>query len=194
MPVENSYQEEDASKLTDELFSGKLGVAEAQAKHRTRLLDLTMRNRLLNYKHPKGRSFQFADEPDLNLLFERLEDGKSVAIAYVPNPSVSPYDGGKKPETRIYAKTLNIGTSVDIAPSNSSTAAKRLPTLQVIQYPADLERMMRKVALAFLKIWPGKLGRICKKRCGMLCLHFMRVRKKQVNNDIFKLRITFPTA
>ena len=146
MPEENSYQEDDTSKLAGELFSGKLGVEEALAKLRTRLLDLTMRNRLLNYKHPKGRSFQFTDEPDLNLLFERLEDGKSVAIAYVPDPSVSQYDGGKKPEARIYARTLNIGTSVDIAPSNSSTASKRLPSLQVIQYPADLERMMRKVS------------------------------------------------
>ena len=142
----NSYQEDDTSKLAGELFSGKLGVEEALAKLRTRLLDLTMRNRLLNYKHPKGRSFQFTDNPDFNLLFERLQDGKSVPVAYVPDPSVARYDGGRKPEARIYAREVNIGTSVDISLSNSSTASKRLPALQVIQYPADLERMMRKVS------------------------------------------------
>lgn len=146
MSEANSYQEDDTSKLAGEIFSGKLGVGEALAKLRTRLLDLTMRNRLLNYRHPKGRSFQFTDEPDLNLLFERLQDGKSVSIAHVPDPSVSQYEGGKKPEVRTHARMLNISTSVDIAPSNSSTASKRLPALQVIQYPADLERMMRKVS------------------------------------------------
>ena len=142
----NSYQEDDTGKLAGELFSGKLGVEEALAKLRTRLLDLTMRNRLLNYRHPKGRSFQFTDDPDLNLLFERLQDGKSVPVAHVPDPSIARYDGGKKPEARIYAREVNIGTSIDICPSNSGTASKRLPALQVIQYPADLERMMRKVS------------------------------------------------
>lgn len=68
MSEANSYQEDDTSKLAGELFSGKLGVEEALTKLRTRLLDLTMRNRLLNYRHPKGRSFQFTDDPDLNLL------------------------------------------------------------------------------------------------------------------------------
>lgn len=146
MSEANSYQEDDTSKLAGELFSGKLGMEEALAKLRTRLLDLTMRNRLLNYRHPKGRSFQFTDDPDLNLLFERLQDGKSVPVAHVPDPSIARYDGGKKPEARIYAREVNIGTSIDVSPSNSSTTSKRLPSLQVVQYPADLERMMRKVS------------------------------------------------
>jgi len=146
MSEANAYQEDDTSKLAGELFSGKLGVEEALAKLRTRLLDLTMRNRLLNYRHPKGRSFQFTDNPDLNLLFERLQEGKSVPVAHVPDPAISRYDGGKKPEARIYARELNIGTSIDVGVPSSSTASKRLPALQVIHYPADLERMMRKVS------------------------------------------------
>ena len=39
MALVNSYQEDDTSKLAGELFSGKLGVEEALAKLRTRLLD-----------------------------------------------------------------------------------------------------------------------------------------------------------
>lgn len=146
MTESSPYQEDDASQLAGELFSDKLEVGEALAKLRTRLLDLSMRNRLLNYKHPKGRSFQFTDNPDLNLLFERLEDGKSVSIVYVPDPPASRYDGGKKPEARVYAREEGIGTLVDIVPSTESTAYKRLPSLQVLQYPADLERMARKVS------------------------------------------------
>jgi len=140
------YQEDDASKLAGELFSGKLGVGEALSKLRTRLLDLSMRNRLLNYRHPKGRSFQFTSDPDLNLLFERLEEGKTVPIAYVPDPPVSRYEGGKKPEVRASAREQSIGTSVDIAQPTASTAYKRLPALQVLHYPVDLERLVRKVS------------------------------------------------
>lgn len=142
----NPYLEDDASKLAIELFSGKLEIGAALAKLRTRLLDLSMRNRLLNYKHPKGRSFQFTDNPDLNLLFERLEDGKSVSLAYVPDPPPSRYEGGKKPEARAYAREQGIGISVDIAPSTAPAAYKRLPGLQVLYYPADLERLVRKMS------------------------------------------------
>lgn len=146
MSDDSLYKEDDASKLASELFSGKLAVGDALAKLRTRLLDLSMRNRLLNYKHPKGRSFQFVDSPDLNLLFERLEEGKSVPLLYVPDPPMRRYEGGKKPEARIYAREVDIGTSVDIEPSTETTAYRRLSGLQVLQYPADLERGVRKIS------------------------------------------------
>ncbi|UJW79447.1 DUF4011 domain-containing protein [Hydrogenophaga sp. SL48] len=146
MSDESLYKEDDASKLAGELFSGKLAVGDALAKLRTRLLDLSMRNRLLNYKHPKGRSLQVVDSPDLNLLFERLEEGKSVALLYVPDPPMRRYEGGKKPEARIYARELDIGTTVDIAPSTEATTYRRLPGLQVLQYPADLEKGVRKIS------------------------------------------------
>jgi very-short-patch-repair endonuclease len=140
------YQEDDAGELASELFSGKVGMAEAIGKLRTRLLDLSMRNRLLNYRHPKARSIQFTNDPDLNLLFERLEEGKSVPLVYVPDPPMQRYEGSKKPDVRLYARECDIGTSVDIAPSIAPTAYKRLPGLQVLAYPADLERIARKVA------------------------------------------------
>jgi len=146
MAEENPYRADDAGALAEELFSGKLTVAESLTKLRTRLLDLTMRNRLLNYRHPKGLSFQFTDNPDLNLLFERLEEGRSVPLAYVPDPPLQRYDNGKKPEARLFAREVGIGTSVDVGPSGATTAYRRLSGLQVLQYPADLERMTRKVA------------------------------------------------
>lgn len=140
------YQEDDSSRLAGELFSGKLEVGEALARLRTRLLDLSMRNRLLNYRHPKGRSVQIVDDPNLNLLFERLEEGKSVSLVHVPDPLISRYDGGMKPDVRVVAREEGIGTSVDIAPSSGTTAYKRLPGLQVLQYPANLERTARKIS------------------------------------------------
>ena len=142
----NPYKADDAGALANELFSGKLSVGDSLERLRTRLLDLTMRNKLLNYRHPKALSLQFTNDPDLNLLYERLEEGKSVALAYVPDPPPQRYENGKKPEARMYARELNIGTSVDVGPSATNTAYKRLPGLQVLQYPTDLERFARKMS------------------------------------------------
>lgn len=52
--TEEVYQSEDATKLAVDVFAGRLTIEEALKRLRTRLLDLSMRNRLLNYKHPKG--------------------------------------------------------------------------------------------------------------------------------------------
>lgn len=142
----NPYTADDVGTLANQLFSGKLPVAESLERLRTRLLDLTMRNKLLNYRHPKALSFQFTNDPDLNLLYERLDEGKSVPLAYVPDPPAQRYENGKKPEARVYARELNIGIAVDVGPSATNTAYKRLPGLQVLQYPADLERFARKMA------------------------------------------------
>ncbi len=142
----NPYNEDDASKLARDLFSGQLSAEEALKRLRTRLLDLSLRNRLLNYRHPKGRSFQFVDDPDLNLVFERLRDGRAVSLGYVPEPPAARYDNGKKPDARTYAREQSINTSPDVGPSARSTHYKRLPGLQVLQYPADLERSARKIA------------------------------------------------
>lgn len=140
------YESDDASKLADELFGGKLTVEDALKRLRTRLLDLSMRNRLLNYRHPKGRAIQFIDEPDLDLLFDRLEEGKTVTLAHVSDPPLSRYDEGKKPEVRVYATELGINTAVEFQGGRSNGNYKRLPALQVLQYPTDLERFLRKVA------------------------------------------------
>lgn len=55
------YQVNDADTLVGQLFSGGITVGEAIERLRTRLLDLSARNRLLNYRHPKGRCVQIAD-------------------------------------------------------------------------------------------------------------------------------------
>jgi hypothetical protein len=49
----------EGSTAADELFAGRLPIQEALAKLRLRLLDLTSRNRLLNFKHSPGKSLQF---------------------------------------------------------------------------------------------------------------------------------------
>lgn len=143
MSEESVYPEEDASKLVGELFSGKLGIGEALTKLRTRLLDLTMRNRLLNFRPSKARNFQFTNDPDLDLLFERLDEGKVIPLSYVPDPPLSRYENGMKPDVRVYARECSIGMSIDLG---RSTQGRRHSELQVIAYPSDLERSARKIS------------------------------------------------
>ena len=81
---DNVYDSESGDKNLSELFTGTLSLAEALNKLRTRLLDLSARNRLLNYRHPKRRSIQFVDEPDLDSVFTRLIDVELNRFAVAP--------------------------------------------------------------------------------------------------------------
>ena len=60
---QTEYKENDADALVDRLFSGKLSIQDALESLRRRLLDLSLGNRLLSYRHPKRRCIQFVDEP-----------------------------------------------------------------------------------------------------------------------------------
>ena len=146
MDESGPYEASDSSKLVDEVFGGKVSVEVALTKLRTRLLDLTLRNKLLNYRPPKGRAFQFTGGFDFDLLFERLKEGEAVSLMYVPDPPAGRYENGKKPDVRAFAKELGITTSFDLARSIEAARRQRGQMLQVLLYPADLERMARKVA------------------------------------------------
>lgn len=140
------YQANDADALVGELFSGGITVGEAIERLRTRLLDLSGRNRLLNYRHPKGRCIQIVDEPNVNLVFDRLYvDGKGVPFKHVPEPPPDSYEG-KRPEARLYAPRVGISTSFEFAPNPDGSAGRRLHGIQTLLYPADLERQLRKIA------------------------------------------------
>jgi transcription elongation GreA/GreB family factor len=139
------YQPNDADAIVGEIFSGGITVAEAIERLRTRLLDLSSRNRLLNYRHPKGRSVQIADEPNVNLVFERLLAGKPVPFKHVPEPDLDSYEG-KRPDARLHAARLSMSTSFDFPPNQEGAHGHRLRGIQTLLYPADLERQLRKIA------------------------------------------------
>ena len=145
--TEEVYQSEDATKLAVDVFAGRLTIEEALKRLRTRLLDLSMRNRLLNYKHPKGRSIQFVGAQDLDLLYERLkEDAKPASVAYIPEPHPESYGTGKKPEARHHAASLGYDTSPDFPVPKGGGTSRRLAAVQALMYPADLEKFARKLS------------------------------------------------
>lgn len=142
---EDIFKAESDEQTVSELFSGKLSIEQALQKLRTRLLDLSARNRLLNFKHPKGRSIQFVDEPNLNQVFARLEEGKPIGIKYVPEPPSESYVT-KRPEVKSYAALQGIDVNVDFSSTCVSSAKGGGAKLQALYYPAELDKLCRKLA------------------------------------------------
>jgi len=140
------YEAESADKIVSDVFSGKLSLEKGLQTLRTRLLDLTSRNRLLNYRHPKGRSIQFVGEPNLNLVFNRLIDGKSLLMKHVPDPPPESYTV-RRPDVKTYAQSIGINVDSEFSPAScGSSASKHTPRLQALYYPADLDKLCRKLS------------------------------------------------
>ncbi len=142
----NQYQANDANTIVGEIFSGGMTIGQAIEKLRTRLLDLSGRNGLLNFRHPKGRCLQFIDSPSLNLVFERLySETKSVSLKPTPEPSILEYEG-KRPEAKVYAQTLGFDVSTEFEPNAKNARGHRLHGIQTPLYPQDLEKQLRKIS------------------------------------------------
>jgi len=143
---ETVFESETSDRTVSDLFSGSLSLEQALQKLRTRLLDLSSRNRLISYRYPKGRSIQFIEKPNLNLVFNRLIDNKSLLIKLVPDPPPSSYTL-RRPDVKTYAQSLGLDTEFDFPPASCGDYAnKHTPRLQALYYPADLDRLCRKIA------------------------------------------------
>jgi transcription elongation GreA/GreB family factor/very-short-patch-repair endonuclease len=143
---ESQYQDNDANAIVGEIFSGGMTIGQALEKLRTRLLDLSGRNGLLNFRHPKGRCLQFIDSPNLNLVFERLySETKSVPVKAIPEPNILEYEG-KRPEAKAYAPQLGFDISTEFEPNGESARGHRLYGIQTLLYPQDLEKQLRKTS------------------------------------------------
>lgn len=121
-------------------------LREALAQLRLRLLDLTGRNRLLNYRHPAGKSLQFAEGQSVS-LYEKLADGKStVVIDGLPEPKRADlkYLNGRwvRPDPREWATVNGIPTSYEVQESPEQHPD---PRLRALLYLDDLSKHCRKI-------------------------------------------------
>jgi transcription elongation GreA/GreB family factor/very-short-patch-repair endonuclease len=136
-----------ATRADDELFAGRFPIQEALAKLRLRLLDLTSRNRLLNFKHSAGKSLQLVDS-STQIVFARIiaNQGAMVAINPVPEPQrdrwVNVNGRLVRPEVREHAKFCGIDASLELQPS----AGRDGSGTRSLHYPDDLARHCRKLA------------------------------------------------
>lgn len=147
MPEDDiAYQETNASPLVDEVFGGRLSTAEAIERLRNRLLDLTTRNRLLAYRFPKARCIPIVGAPNYNMALDRLLDGNQIRLMPAPEPPPDSFQG-KKPDVRQFAEKHGILTSLDFpAAALGPHTGRRIHGLQVLLYPGDMDRHVRKIA------------------------------------------------
>lgn len=128
---------------------------------RKRLLDLTLRNRLLNYPHPKGRSLRFVDT-DPDWLVSELLSGSSIRIEDIVAPPrgeqlqrVWPEWVGRngpdaRPAVKEWAAYKGYDTEYDLkklcgrGPRKGQGA--RVRSAQALQYPEALEAQLNKIS------------------------------------------------
>jgi very-short-patch-repair endonuclease len=127
---------------------------------RKKLLDLSGRNPLLNYKHPKSRSLRLIDELP-NQIAQLLRESKVFALIPIPEPTekelidaqylkIEPRTKEKKlksyPSAEEWAKFLGFATAYDLPEiSNSVDQEKKHQdtNLQTLLYAPDLEARLR---------------------------------------------------
>lgn len=125
---------------------------------RLKLLDLSGRNRLLNFRHSPRRSLRAIDElPDQ--LFEALLDGKSLQFNAVPEPSrmelekaglieegsLFEDDAAKIVTAEQWAKYLGLVTDYELPRKETKAGAKKHSDnfIQTLLYPRQLEAAIR---------------------------------------------------
>ena len=118
---------------------------------RARLLDLTGRNRLLNFRHSPKSTLRFVDA-QMEGIFERLADGERIVIEEVPDPPPVPvsrplFDGGQEPEPKPtaseFARALGWSTSYDL-----EDVSQREDRLRALHYPDALDSICRRIGSA----------------------------------------------
>jgi hypothetical protein len=155
-----------SKQISEDFFHGN--AASSLAKLRNRLLDLTSRNRLLNFPSPppKKSSLQIVDELPA-ILYNRLLDGDSLIFKAIPEPKTADYPTEvkseqqvaeppslsiRKPTVREYAEKIGISTSFDLPEhplldqEQETIASKHKDKfIQVLHYPSELESILRSI-------------------------------------------------
>lgn len=139
--------QEDAN---DGLFAGNLPIQEALLRLRLRLLDLTGRNRLLNFKHSPGKSLQFVN-CSVDSIFSRLVDagpGAKIEIKPVPEPAKEDWSvkNGRlsKPDAKDHAVACGIDVSIDL-PEVIRRSSRGDTQVQALYFAEDLGKHCRKL-------------------------------------------------
>jgi len=107
---------------------------------RTRLLDLTNRNKLLNFKHPNASSLRVVDVP-IDPVYGRLRENEKLIFSPVPDPGVHRID---VVTAKDYADELGWNTSFDL----STEEKDDVQSLPVLHYQEPLDTVSRKITAA----------------------------------------------
>ena len=115
---------------------------------RLKLLDLTGRNRLINFKHTAGKSLQFV-EGHPSVLYQKLVETNNKAIISVlalPEPArkdwIERNGRMQRPEPKEWAKSNGISTGYDILGEGEGSNQSNV---RALMYADDLAKHCRKI-------------------------------------------------
>jgi superfamily I DNA and/or RNA helicase/very-short-patch-repair endonuclease len=149
----NTLQGEDKNKTSTKFYFDSLESI------RRRLLDLTSRNGLLNYKHPKAKCVRLIDELP-NQIYDVLSNEGIFTFIPVPEPTedelieagLLKYEGEKKerkiqeyPTAEQWAKRLGFITSYELPDVYDEETKHQDTNLQTLFYAPELESRLRNI-------------------------------------------------
>jgi transcription elongation GreA/GreB family factor len=146
--MDNEIQgEEVAANPEPSIFGGNLSIKQGLNELRLRLLDLTGRNRLINYKHTPGRSLQFVHSA-MGATFRRLvENNNQVTIAPLPEPLREEWvvRNGKaaRPDPKEHAANHEISADYELVATGSTGGNGN--QARTLFYADDLGKHCRKL-------------------------------------------------
>ncbi|MDI9336048.1 MAG: DUF4011 domain-containing protein, partial [Gammaproteobacteria bacterium] len=126
---------------------------------RKRLLDLTSKNNLLNYRHPKVSCIRIIDEQP-NQIFESLSNHQKFTFVPIPEPTHADmlkaglirFDEVQQKQITVevtaeqWAKHLGLSVAYELAhPSSVHEERHSNSNLQTLLYETDLEARLRKI-------------------------------------------------
>ena len=131
------------------------GAAETLERIRRRLLDLSRRNQLLNYKHPKARSIRVVDElPDQ--LFERLVNDEGFIFESLPRVPIHTEDAPeyiqeyleeipdkRRPQRKRWAELHGINPNLELPASDSGADRHKDLKIQKLLFSDELETRVK---------------------------------------------------
>jgi hypothetical protein len=130
--------EQPAPNISADFLTGSTEIGLDRI--RTRLLDLTNRNKLLNFRHSNVSSLRVVDVP-IDAIFTRLRDNEKLAFMSVPEPD---FEGSERPAAKDYAAEIGWNTSFDLD-ADPDDSAQSLP---VLHYQEQLDTVSRKISSA----------------------------------------------
>ncbi len=119
---------------------------EALAQLRLKLLDLTGRNRLINYKATIGKSLQFVEGNPVSVYDKLVESSGKISLIGLPVPAQGDWveRNGRlqMPDPLEWARLKGISTSQDLSPSSSRRFDSNV---RALKYPEELAKHCRKI-------------------------------------------------
>jgi very-short-patch-repair endonuclease len=123
-------------------------LTSALEELRLKLLDLTGRNRLINFKHTAGKSLQFVEGHPAALYQKLVESNNKANISVLGLPEPARRDwvdrNGRlqRPDPRDWAKSVGVPTGYDISGAGEESDESNV---RALMYPDDLAKHCRKI-------------------------------------------------